>query len=197
MTHKQTGLLIAMFAVLGLMFMRVAALKANVEPLREVIKAREQKEDMIRFRATAPMILAIHKRIKALRSDYPELNGYGDDNLFLVSNHDPSWRGQRKIFFNSLLRNNDRPAPQGIKLHIMFCSRRGPQYYCGFGQNFGQHYLWQENQIPNLGIGLSCSIDSSNPELLQQISRICDETAGGTMEIVQQRNIRQRGSEGP
>ncbi len=194
MTKKQIGLLIGMAAVLGFMFVRTAELKAKVVPLREVIKEREKKEDMIRFRATAPIIRAVHVRIAELRSDFPELSGYGQDNLFLVPEHTANWQRERKIFYNSLLRNNDRPASEGVKITVMFCSRRGPQNYCGFGQNFGQHYVWQENKITGLGTSLACAIDSSNPDLLREISRICDETAGGTMEIVQQRNIRNLGS---
>ena len=189
MAKRQIGIFLAMIVVLGFVFARVAYLKEHVRPLREILKEREKQEDLIRHRATEPIIRSVHMQLMALRDDFPELSGYGPGNLFVQAEYAVGWQHQRRIFFNSLLQNNDRPAPDGIKLHVSFCSRNGPLYYCSHGQIFGRYYIWQENKIRNLGISLTCSIDSSNPALLREISRICDETAGGTMEIIQQQNI--------
>lgn len=180
--------MVGMLLVLGGVFARVSDLKAHVIPLRTVLKQREDAENRIRFRVTDPLIRRIHADVMSLRSDYRELAGYSNANLFLAPDRETDWQRERKITYNTLLQSNNQPAQQGIKFDISFCSRRGPLAYCGYGQNFGQHYVWQENNVPGLGITLSCSIDSSNPELLREISRICDERAGGTMEIVQQRN---------
>ena len=193
MNQKQLLLLAGMGSVLICMFFCVADLKANVKPLREVIKEREKAEDQVRFRATEPLIRAIHADLLTIRGDYPELSAYNDSNLFLARDRKESWQRERKITYNSLMLSNNRPAEKGVKFDISFCSRRGPKVYCGFGQNFGHHYVWQENKLTGLGIHLTCSIDSNNPELLRDISRICDERAGGTMEIVQQRNVRNIG----
>lgn len=190
MTAKQVMLLSGMCVVLGLVFVRVGQLKANVVPLRDVIKEREEREDRIRFQATAPILKTVHDRILKLRSDYPEIAGYSDANLFLLNKHKPHWYQERKIFFDSLLQNNDKPASDGLKLTVQFCGRRGPLSYCHFGRDFSQHYLWQESKLGYLKTSLSCSIDTNNIELLHTISRICEEEAGGTMEIVRQRNIR-------
>lgn len=194
MTKQQFLLFGGMLTVLGFMFVRVADLKANVKPLRQVIKEKEEVEDQIRFRATEPLIRAIHADFLAIRSDYPELAAYTNANLFLAMNRGSSWQRERKITYNSLLLSNNQPAAEGVRFEVSFCSRRGPKYYCGFGQNFGHHYVWQENKLTGLGISLTCSIDSNNLELLRAISHICDEKAGGTMEIVQQRNAINLGS---